>query len=84
MNWLKENAHLATWLSPIIALLGIIVQGTAVGHIDWNHAMLYICFLTCLAAMMSPALDEMPRLDSMFIVIGLLLFFGTEVARQWK
>lgn len=50
-DWLKNNVHLGTWLSPIIALVGLIFFGNAKGGpIDWVQGMLYIGFLTCLAA----------------------------------
>jgi len=59
LDWLKKNAYLAAWLSPLLALVGIIIRNprTATGTPDWSRMIIYIVLLTLLAAALTPQLD---------------------------
>src|ERR1039458_9780193 len=62
MDWLKNNAYIAGWLSPAIALIGMLIRGGGKsGEIDWARMMLFIGFLTCLAAAFTPAVGDGAR-----------------------
>ena len=79
-EWLKNNVHLATWLSPIIALVGIIVTGGVKGgQIDWARGMLYIGFLTCLAAAFTQTLNNEVRVFACVVVFLLGIVFVVDV-----
>jgi hypothetical protein len=76
MDWLRQNAFIATWLSPLVALVGMIIRGTGKsGEMDWPRVMLYVAFLTCLAATLTPSLDLYARGFAGMAIFGLIGFF---------
>jgi hypothetical protein len=80
MEWLKEHVYIAGWLSPIIALIGMLIRGVGKsGEIGWERMMLYIAFLTCVAAVFTPTLEAGARGFAAVIVFGLVIFFAGQV-----
>jgi hypothetical protein len=76
VEWFRQNAFIAAWLSPLVALIGIIIRGTGKsGETDWSRAMLYIAFLTSLAAAFTPALGSTERGFATTVVTILLVWF---------
>jgi hypothetical protein len=63
MNWFSEHAYAAAWLSPALTLIAMIVQSArpAAQPINWSKVMIYIAFLTCLAAVFTPTLEAEAR-----------------------
>jgi hypothetical protein len=59
MNWFQAHAYVAAWLSPTITLIGIILGNRSGGGtpVSWSKLMLYVSFLTCLAAVFTPQLE---------------------------
>jgi hypothetical protein len=74
MKWLEANAYIAAWLSPGIALIGIILQNrSGTGKpVEWHRVMLYIGFLTCLAAVFTPQLELNARYFAGAVVASLI------------
>ncbi|WP_433973624.1 hypothetical protein [Tunturiibacter lichenicola] len=64
LNWLKNYSYLAGWFSPAIALIGMMIRGggTKDNALDWARMMLYIAYLTSLAAVFTPVLDDSSRI----------------------
>jgi hypothetical protein len=60
MVWLKEHVFIAAWCSPIITLVGLIIRNTVrpTDNVNWSLIMIYVGFLTCLAADLTPGLDS--------------------------
>jgi hypothetical protein len=75
--WLRENAYLAVWISPAVALVGMLIRGSGKGggEIDWARMMLYIGFLTCLAAVFTPAFGDEAWVFGGFVASGLAIYF---------
>jgi hypothetical protein len=68
MGWLEAHAYLAAWLSPLVTLIGIIAQNKSgkTEPIAWPTIMIYIAFLTCLAAVFTPQFDLPTRFFASF------------------
>jgi hypothetical protein len=64
LNWLSTHAYVAAWLSPVLALIAMIVQSARpTGRpVNWSKVMIYIAFLTCLAAIFTPTLEAEARM----------------------
>jgi hypothetical protein len=76
MDWMRQYSYIAAWLSPVIALVGMLIRGGAKGSsIDWARMMLYIGFLTCLAAVFTPVLENASRVFAGFVVGAVSIFF---------
>jgi hypothetical protein len=75
--WLKQNSFLAAWLSPAIALIGMLIRGggTKGNALDWARMMLYISFLSCLAAVFTPAIDDGARTFGGCGVLAMSIYF---------
>jgi hypothetical protein len=86
MDWFRQNAFIAAWFSPLVALIGLMIRGgEKSGEMDWARAMLYVAFLTCLAATFTPALEPGARFFAGFAVSILAGFFMADiVARRGK
>jgi hypothetical protein len=84
MDWLRQNVYIAAWASPLIALIGLMIRGAGrSGEMDWPRVMLYVAFLTCLAAALTPGLDATTRAAAGFVMFSLSGFFmGDIVARR--
>jgi|ERR1035437_1112761 hypothetical protein len=81
IEWLKDHSFIAGWLSPTIALIGILIRGGGKkGEIDWPRAMLYISYLTCLAAVFTPLVDDAARMFAGFGVVVLSSFFMFDIS----
>jgi hypothetical protein len=59
MTWLEAHVFIAAWLAPVITLTGIILQNSMgkAAPIAWPKVMLYVAFLTCLAATLTPGIE---------------------------
>jgi hypothetical protein len=64
MKWLETHVFIAAWLAPIITLIGIIVQNNVgrATRIPWEKIMLYVAFLTCLAAALTTTIEPQVRI----------------------
>lgn len=74
MKWLETHAFIPAWLSPLITLIGIILHNS-IGKgapIAWPKVMLYIAFLTSLAAALTPGM-ELPIRVTAGIAFSMLL-----------
>jgi hypothetical protein len=70
VTWLSTRAYLAAWASPLITLIGIIVSNSISAKVpDWSRLMIYVAFLTSLAVVFTPTMDEWAR-----TVAGVMLF----------
>jgi len=57
MDWLKEHAFLAAWLSPTITLVGLIWKRGDTGHqIGWSKLVIYVALLSAIAAILTPGI----------------------------
>jgi len=80
LDWLKQYAYVAAWLAPLVALIGMMVRGVGKeGEVAWAKMMLYIGFLSSLAATFTPALENGARVFAGSISMGLAIFFMCEV-----
>jgi hypothetical protein len=63
LPWLRDNVYVAGWLSPIIALIGMLFKrDTAPGvPANWSLRIVYITCLTSLAATLTPVIDDGAR-----------------------
>jgi hypothetical protein len=80
MDWLKDHAFIAGWLSPIIALIGMLIRGEGKsGEIGWERMMLYIAFLSCVAAVFTPTLESGARFFAGIVMAVGGIFFMYQV-----
>jgi hypothetical protein len=77
LNWLKQYSYIAGWLSPAIALTGMLIRGGGKkdNALDWARMMLYIGFLTCLAAVFTPVLEDYSRTFAGCGVVSMSIYF---------
>ncbi len=82
--WLKEHVYIAAWLSPLVALLGMVIKNVRTGTTDtqWSMVMIYVAFLTCLAAVFTPVIDDAARFFAAFGAFGLGFFIGTHAYEE--
>jgi hypothetical protein len=77
LDWLKNHVFIAAWLSPIIALIGLIwKKSDPTNPVNWSMIMLYVAFLTGLAVIVTPGVDPSVRgtmSTLVFLVFGALL-----------
>ena len=80
LDWLKQHSYVAGWLSPAIALVGMLLQGAGSkeSSLHWPRMMLYIGFLTCLAAVFTPIIDDTARIFAGAGVISMSIYFMVE------
>jgi hypothetical protein len=71
MEWLKEHAYIATWLSPLIAVVGIVlsvrkaeVEGKPV---NWTRLLLMVLCLTSFPVVVTPTFDNSAREFARFV-----------------
>jgi hypothetical protein len=76
MNWLRDYSFLAAWLAPVIAIVVAIFQNRHKGfaEVDWSRLLLYFAFLTSLAVMFTPIIDQGVRSVASGLVYALLGF----------
>jgi hypothetical protein len=90
MAWLRDHVYIAAWLSPVIALLGMVVKNVTTGTTDtqWSMIMIYVAFLTCLAAVFTPLIDDSARFFAGFGTFALGIFIAVhafaEAEQRWK
>jgi hypothetical protein len=77
MNWLVTHVYIAAWASPIIALIGLLIRNrpTSAHPVPWPQVMIYTAFLTCLAAVITPGIDNYVRFFAGFNVSFMLGYF---------
>lgn len=86
MAWLKEHSFLATWLSPILAVL-IAVWRTKgaprVSEVDWTTLLGYVTFFVAFGVAISSSFDESARSIARTIAgLGFGAFFIGGVFRR--
>jgi hypothetical protein len=76
MTWLDTHAYVAAWLSPALALFAMVIgtfRGTTTST-NWSKRMVYMGFLTGLAAVFTPVLDDSARMFAAAVVVPTLWF----------
>jgi hypothetical protein len=70
MEWLRTHAFIAAWCSPSLTLIGLITRNIIrpVERVNWSMIILYVAFLTCLAANLTPGID--PATHLMTVTVG--------------
>jgi hypothetical protein len=60
MNWFQSHAYVATWCSPLIAIIALLIRSpkNKAGETDWASIVLYIVFLSLTAVAATPGLDS--------------------------
>jgi hypothetical protein len=62
LDWLKRYVFIAAWLSMIIALIALIrKKSDPTNPLDWGGIVLYVGFLSALAAVVTPGIDPNAR-----------------------
>lgn len=76
MSWLETHAYLATWLAPIVAIIVAIFQNRNKGfaEVDWSRLLIYLLFLTSVAMLFTPKIDQSMRDVARGFVFALLGF----------
>jgi hypothetical protein len=55
LDWLKSHVFIAAWSSAIIALIALIrKKSDPTNPLDWGAVVLYVGFLSALAAIITP------------------------------
>ena len=69
MGWLKDHVFIAAWCSPTITLVSLVVRNTIrpAEKVNWSMIILYVAFLTCLAAVLTPGVDPFGRGTAMAV-----------------
>lgn len=71
MDWLKEHAYLATWMSPVLALIIAIVKGKkGEAKAEVREFILYLVLLMSFAIMVTPTFEPVVR-----GFVGVVFFF---------
>jgi hypothetical protein len=76
MDWLKEHVYLASWLSPLITLIALLVRAPKkgrTGEVDWLSIVLYVVLLTLVAGGLSPSLDKGAALFARTMMVFVLI-----------
>jgi len=75
MNWLATHVYVAAWASPLIALIAIIVSNSiSAKPPDWSRLMIYIAFLTAIAVVFTPVIDDSGRVFAGVFLVPLTSF----------
>jgi hypothetical protein len=84
LDWLKGHVFLAAWLSPLIALVGLIwKKSDPTNPVNWSKLMIYVAFLTGLAVIITPGVDPSVRSAANSLVfIGLGFLIADTVLRR--
>jgi hypothetical protein len=62
LDWLKSHVFIAAWSSPIIALIALIRRKSdPTNPVNWGEVVLYVGFLSALAAVVTPGIDPIAR-----------------------
>ncbi len=82
VKWFQTHVYLAAWLSPIVAIIAVLVRNARhEHHIDSSRLMIYVAFLTCLAVSVTPTFDEGTRSFARGFVYAGLGFLIVDRAR---
>ena len=77
LNWLSTHAYIAAWVSPLLALIGLMIQNArpAATHVSWSMVMVYVAFLTCMAVVFTPIVDDFARFfaGACFVFLGVFV-----------
>jgi hypothetical protein len=70
MNWLKDHVYIASWLSLIVATIGLIIRNlrASAGEVDGTRTMIYVVLLTGLSAAFTPSLEYVARFFGGYLV----------------
>jgi hypothetical protein len=63
-GWLKDNVYVAGWLSPLLVLIGMIFKRDRTNGKppNWSLRIVYVAFLTSLAAVFTPVIEFEARM----------------------
>ena len=81
-NWLRANVYLASWLAlPLTLVIAVIqtVRTPSPAKIPVFRWIIYFAFLTCLAAIMTPAFDTTAREFAhgfLYLLLGFIIVDG--------
>jgi hypothetical protein len=85
VNWFQSHAYFATWASPVIALIALVVNNLkrSSAKVEWSWVMIYMAFLTSLGVCFSP--DVQPPTMRLFAAGVSGVSFGIiAVDALWK
>jgi hypothetical protein len=81
MNWLKDHVYVAAWVSPLIALIGMIISNSVTARPpDWSRLMIYVGFLTAIAVVFTPIVDDSARIFAGVFLVPLTAFIIWDAA----
>jgi hypothetical protein len=59
MEWLKAHSFLATWMGPVIGIVGLVLNFTKKrGEFDFRAFTLYLTFFILTGVVLSPIVDD--------------------------
>lgn len=63
MNWFKDHVYVASWLSLLIATIGLVIKNVRApaGEVDWIQAAAIIASLACVSVVLTPSFDATAR-----------------------
>jgi hypothetical protein len=75
MDWLKEHAYIAPWLTPFVAITIAVIQNRK--HLldfNWRSFTVYVTFFTLTAVTISPSFSDATKSRVTMIWIMAFLF----------
>ena len=84
MNWFQAHAYIATWCSPLIAFIALLIRSPrnkATGEIEWLSIILYIVLLSVTAAALSSDVDKGTALFARGSWLFLVIFISLREAQ---
>ena len=82
LTWLRSYVFIPAWASAIIALIALIRRKSdPTNPINWGDVIIYVGFLSALAAILTPGIDPDARkvMDSL-----LFMSLGMIAVRVWQ
>jgi hypothetical protein len=73
MSWLKEHSFLATWISPVLAIIIAIWRTKDIpklSDINWTWFTVYVTFVTSFGVVVSPMFDPAARQAAQTLLFG--------------
>jgi hypothetical protein len=75
VTWFATHAYIAAWVSPLVALIGMIISNSVSAKApDWSRLMIYMAFLTAMAVLFTPVMDDWARIGAAFLLTPLTIF----------